>query len=95
MRVVRKLKVKDSEVVLEVSPEQAFWVHDGPTVKSLKELSNAIAEMSPEQFAYHTMRNGNDFARWIRDVLQNSECANKIEMAENQKETLKVISKYL
>ncbi len=95
MRVVRKIKVHDSKEPVEVTSERAFWLHDGGAVKNLKELSDALKTISAEQFAFHTLRNGNDFARWIRDVLLDPECADKVEGAKGQKETLKVILKYL
>lgn len=95
MRVVRKIKVADGEVRADVPPERAFWLHNGPAVKNLKELHDAVKDMLPEQFEYHTIRNGNDFARWIRDVLLEPECASKVETAKGQKETLKVLVKYL
>ena len=95
MHLSKKIKVHDSESPVQVSAERAFWVHDGGAVKDLKELHEALEAMSPEQFEYHTLRNGNDFARWIRDVLLDPECADKVEGAKNQKETVKVISKFI
>lgn len=95
MRVVRKIKVRDAKVPLEVPLERAFWVNNGPVVRSLKELYNAITSMSQQQYDFHTLRSGNDFARWVHDILLDPECADRIEAAKNQKDALKAISKSL
>ncbi len=95
MRLTKKIKVKDLLEPVEVPSERAFWVHDGPAVATLKELYDAIEKMTAEQFDFHTVRSGNDFARWIRDVLLDSECADKVEVVVGQKEMIKVISKFI
>ena len=95
MRFVKKIKVRDSNLPIEVPLERAFWVNGGPVVKNLKELHQAIEGMSPDQFLFHTTRNGNDFARWVRDVLFDPECAERLEAVGTQKEMLKIISKCL
>jgi hypothetical protein len=93
MHLIKKIKVHDAKEPVEVTDERAFWVHDGGAVKSLKDLYKAIASMTPEQFAYHTVRNGNDFARWIRDVLLDPDCADKVERADTQVQALHVLKK--
>jgi len=93
MHLIKKIKVRDAKEPVEVTDERAFWVHGGGAVKSLKELYEVIASMTPEQFSYHTVRNGNDFARWIRDVLLDPDCADKLEQAETQVQALHILKK--
>lgn len=69
----KKLKVK------EASPAQCFWVNHGPVCKSAAELQEAIKKMSDTQYTYHTKRGGNDFAKWMRDVMKHPLCATKLE----------------
>ena len=62
-----RTKVRQKKNILKSAPpEQVFFVHDGPVLSTLEDLSRALLDMSEEQFAYHTKRNGNDFARWVR-----------------------------
>lgn len=63
---------------------EAFWVNHGPVIDSIAGLKEALSSMSDEQFAYHTMRDGNDFARWLRDSLDDTVCAARIEKAKTR-----------
>ena len=74
------------------TPQEAFWVHDGPVVVSLAELRQALRGMSARQYAYHTTRNGNDFARWIRDCLHDDEHALCIEKAKTKTGAVRALS---
>ena len=85
----RKKKIK------EAPDEACFWVHNGPIIKSLPELKKALKEMTDEQFAFHTERDGNDFARWIKDVLEHSTCAKRVEKAGNKKKTIEVLAIFI
>ena len=53
------------------SPDECFWVNNGPVVDSIVHLKLALKDMTEEQFAYHTTREGNDFAEWIRHCLKD------------------------
>ncbi len=65
-------------------PEHCFWVNNGPVVNSKKNLKHALRTMSDQQYQYHTDRDGNDFARWVRDCLQDHKCAVKLENAKTR-----------
>lgn len=71
---------------------QAFWVNNGPIVHSLKDLVQALKTMSDEQYAYHTKRDGNDFARWVQDCLADKECAKKLIQARTRVGAARVLS---
>lgn len=68
----------------ESLPEESFWVNNGPVCCSIAELREAIKEMSDEQYAYHTRRDGNDFARWLSESLGHHECAQKLSRAKTR-----------
>ena len=72
-----------------------FWVNNGPVVKNLFELKNAILEMSDEKFDYHTKRDGNDFAKWVGDILGEKKLAAKLARTKTKKVTVKAIEKYI
>ncbi len=72
--------------------EQVFWVNNGPVVHSLEDLLHAVREMSNEQFAYHTKRNGNDFANWVRDCLADRANATKLRKARTRVGAVRVLT---
>ncbi|MBP9750146.1 MAG: hypothetical protein KBD21_05450 [Candidatus Pacebacteria bacterium] len=71
--------------------EEAFWIHHGPVVASIEELMSALADMSDEQFAYHTERNGNDFSAWLRDCFGEQTLASRIERASTRAHALQAL----
>jgi hypothetical protein len=86
-KVAKKPAVKVSVqcvCVRECSPAEAFWVNDGPILRSVIELKEALSTLTDEQYAYHTKRNGNDFATWVRDCFADAECAEKLEKASTR-----------
>lgn len=73
-------------------PAQAFWVNNGPILKSVDDLLKALKEMSDEQYAYHTKRDGNDFANWIRDCLNDAQCAKDLKNAKTRVGAVRILS---
>lgn len=92
-----KARAKASATVAskEAAPESCFWVCNGPVVKNIAELASAVEAMSDEQFDHHTKRDGNDFARWIDEVLQESACAKKIAKIKTRAGLLKALKSCL
>ena len=90
---MRTKKFKTSPVceAVEVGGEQCFWINNGPVIKKITELKKAIAEMSDEQYAYHTKRDGNDFAKWAEDVIQCPECANSLKKSRTRKGAVRAL----
>lgn len=74
-------------------PAQAFWVNNGPVVKSVEHLLKALKEMSDEQYAYHTKREGNDFAKWVLDCLGDSATATSLKKARTRVGAVRTLSK--
>jgi len=72
--------------------EEAFWVNNGPVVMSVSELRVAIKGMTAEQYKYHTAREGNDFARWLRDCLHDDTHAVALERAKSKAGALKALA---
>jgi hypothetical protein len=77
---------------VDAPPEKSFWVHDGPMLRNLRELRDALAgEISDEQFAYHVRPDRNDFARWVDEVLGASKCAGALCQAQTRAEALRAV----
>ncbi|MEA1926090.1 MAG: hypothetical protein U9M90_02485 [Patescibacteria group bacterium] len=96
--VVQKAMGKTKKVVkcLIDAPQEAYFrVHNGSALRNLKDLHKALRGMTKEQFEYHTKRNGNDFARWIKDVLGEKALASKITRLRSKKGIQNAIEKFL
>jgi hypothetical protein len=74
-------------------PAQAFWVNNGPVVNSVETLLKALKEMTDEQFVYHTKREGNDFVNWIKDCLNDIDCAKALKKAQTRTGAVRVLSR--
>jgi len=95
-----KSKKEEIEIPIRISIGDApdgkvFWVWNGPPVRNLRELRGALGIMSDDQFNHHTKRDGNDFARWIENVLGAKICAGKIDRAKTREATIKVLENYI
>jgi len=91
-RIVKKTKTAGKERSKDAHSSQCFWVNNGPICRNIKELRDALSTMSDEQFDYHTKRDGNDFVRWIRDVLGMKECAGKVARAKTRAGALRALA---
>ena len=70
-------------IPLKIAPAgAAFWVNNGPSLRHLLDLSKFLTIITAEQFHYHTKRNGNDFAKWVRAVLGDERCARALEASK-------------
>jgi hypothetical protein len=74
------------------APQESFWVNNGPVVDSLAGLLEALNSMTNDQYAYHTKRDGNDFARWVRSSLACDQCAVRLEKAKSKTGAVRAIS---
>ena len=76
---------------------QAFWVHNGPVLRTLVDLKRFLETTTLDQFFYHTKRSGasNDFANWVRVVLSDEKCAEALSKADTPKKSVTVIARAL
>ncbi len=65
-------------MVEKISEDKYFWTKDGRSIKNLHELLIELKYMSEGTFFHHVSHEKNDFANWIRDVLDDSYLANKL-----------------
>ncbi|MDR3559452.1 MAG: hypothetical protein P4L62_01325 [Candidatus Pacebacteria bacterium] len=94
--VVKRTAAKaPTRIFMEATDDMCFWVNNGPVLKNLHDLANALETMSDEQYDYHTLRDGNDFARWTEGVLGDKDLAKKIARAKNCSAAAAVLQKYL
>lgn len=66
---------KTGKALVCAQGDQCFWVHEGPILRDLQELEQALQDMSEAIFAHHVSKKHNDFADWIEGVLDDAETA--------------------
>ena len=74
------------------TPEERFWINNGPIIESIAELRTALVAMSDDQFRYHAEGEINDFAEWLRHSLCHLDCAQKIAMARTRVGALRALA---
>jgi hypothetical protein len=93
--VVARKKKNGKPTFVVADATQCFWVNNGPVLKDLKELAEALKMISEEQFAYHVSGDRNDFASWVNDILRDATCAKALRGAKNQSAAQKAVAKRL
>ena len=66
------------------SSDQCFWVNNGPVLKNVEELADAVQQMNDDTYFYHANREKNDFSSWIRDVFHDQKLANDLLSSKNK-----------
>ena len=90
---LQELKVLSEKVLSDCKPSDAFWTCHGRIVRNIYELANTIESMDDSSFIYHVNddHNKNDFAKWIKEVLDDSELARRLENVRYKKTYIEII----
>ena len=88
-------KTKQKLVAINAEDELCFWVNNGPVLKNLEDLKNALEKISEETFKYHVNKGKNDFASWVKNVLNDKILANKLARIKTVKTMTKTIEEGL
>ncbi len=93
MKTKTKIKKTSGKCLhhVQAGTDQCFWINNGPVVKDALELQEALKNISDEQFDFHTKRDGNDFAKWVEEVLQCKECAKALRSAKSRTGAIRAI----
>lgn len=75
----------------DAAPEQCFWVNNGPILKNMEELANALPDMAEDAFRHHVNDEKNDFSSWIRDIIGDAKLANDLLSSKNRDSALKKV----
>jgi len=87
-----KKTAKAKKQLVTASDGCCFWVHNGPIIRDLRELHEAIRDtMTDEQFTHHVSKEKNDFAQWVADVLEDDTCAKALRRVRTRKSTQKAL----
>ncbi|MEN9327249.1 MAG: hypothetical protein RI947_57 [Candidatus Parcubacteria bacterium] len=75
--------------------DMRFWVHDGPVLRDMHELYDALVSMSDDQYNYHVSDVNNDFANWVETVLEDKHCAHELRYAHTRKAAQQIVDHHL
>lgn len=75
----------------EITPDQYFILRNGQPIRSLKELIDALDYIDDTTFAHHVNEYRNDFANWVRDVINDGDLADEIQATETRPEMVKTL----
>ena len=88
-------KEEARKILADVSPECCFWVNNGPVIKNLEELYNALADMSNEVFMHHVNKEKNDFSSWVRDILGDKILADDLMKSKSKQSVINKVKQRL
>jgi hypothetical protein len=91
-KIIKISREEASRRLGDVPDDKHFWCHDGRFLKNLKELENALTDMSDETFHYHSDEEKNDFSKWIREVVGDEKLANDLSKAKSRVQTSQAIA---
>lgn len=75
--------------------QKYFFLHEGGELTSLEDLFSELQTMEPHVYMHHVNGERNDFAAWIRDVMEDPFLAKNIELRQDRDEVLKLLFTHL
>ncbi len=79
-------------LLAKVPEENPFWVSVGRVLREVRELAEALANMSDETYAYHSNDVKTDFANWLRDIIKDETLAKRLEKPISRVEAEKIVA---
>ncbi len=70
--------------LINADDSNLFWVNGNGSLRNIKELAESLRSMSEETFSYHVNAEKNDFANWVKEVLQDSKLAADLKSAKTR-----------
>jgi hypothetical protein len=71
----------------DVSPLwRAYWFHMHLVAHNMQEFAQGLGEISNDVFMFHVSGQKNDLARWVREVIGDSELAALLDNVRSKEE---------
>ena len=74
-----------------VPQDKVFWSNDGRVLRDMKDLVDALANISDQTFAYHANAIKNDFSNWVRSILEDDKLVSDLEQASNREQAAGIV----
>ncbi|MBI3034391.1 hypothetical protein HYY72_04475 [Candidatus Woesearchaeota archaeon] len=89
----KRINTEDAKRILsDCTPDKCFWVNQGPILRNLNELSDALKGINDEQFTHHLNKDKNDFSKWVNDVFGDEELAKALSRVSTKTAAIKKIN---
>ncbi len=79
-----------NDVTIGPGYAKPFFLHNGDVIVDTTVLRNALERCSDATYQHHVSE-GNDFAAWVRDVLQQERMARELTEAKSRQEAIQVL----
>ncbi|MCK5476034.1 MAG: hypothetical protein KAI71_05660 [Candidatus Pacebacteria bacterium] len=86
-----KRKTKKNDLV-NAQDDQCFWVCNGSVLRNIKDLKDSLSKMDKETFLNHVNKEKNDFATWVKEILEDETLSKKISKNKTVKTMIKTIN---
>ena len=86
-----KKKTKKNDLV-NAQDNQCFWVCNGSILRNIKDLKDSLSKMDKETFLNHVNKEKNDFATWVKEILEDETLSKKISKNKTVKTMIKTIN---
>lgn len=91
----KKKRKRRKKQLTKSSKEMEFVFVDGGKARDVYELRDWMLLAKDKSYFYHTDRNGNDFSRWLRIVLNERGLATRVEMIKTKNGTARLLGRFL
>ncbi|MGM5484371.1 MAG: hypothetical protein ACQEP1_00685 [Nanobdellota archaeon] len=85
-----KKKASKSPEKKKAKGEEKFFMSNGETISDLIDLADAFENMADDVFRHHVNSDKNDFAEWVKGVLEEENLAENLSK-ENDKDRCQII----
>ena len=73
-----------AKYLCDAAPDHCFWVNNGPILKNVEELADALESISEDTYRYNANKGKNDCSKWISEIIGDNKLANDLLSAKNK-----------
>ena len=90
--MVETTKQEAKRFLSNVPEEYVFRCCDGQILRNMKELGDALNNMTYETYVFHANKERNDFGNWARDIIKDEMLAKDLQKAPNRAQAAKLVA---
>ena len=89
------MQTLETKFLNDVPEDKTFVMPDGTRIKNLEELRDELRFMNNDVFSHHVNNEKNDFANWIRDVIGDTELAERMMRTKSRDKMFNLVNSRL
>lgn len=83
------------DAYMATDPKKYFWLSNGALIRNIFELADALRIMDDNIFNSHVSEQKNDFAKWVKNSLNNDNLAQKLSKTTSKREMIESLEVFL